>query len=183
MPARGSLDRSLLRPVTGEPPPALAVLCAVVRDLDRSTASDLAPGARQPSAVIAGFCVPGRGCRSVMFASPRFGSGSLHLTSLILPGLIRGVLYGPGSSLRSASLCRRHLLQLAPRAMLRIALVAVPGNPLQKPDQPPCPEGGSIIQHGENASAFLRSPIPKGIPSGTGDGGAPPGARKGRVNL
>ena len=129
------------------------------------------------------FCVPGRGCRSVMFASPRFGSGSLHLTSLIHRGL-SGVPYGPGSSLRSASLCHRHLLQLAPRAMLRIALVAGANPPHHiSPVKTPAPEGGDIVSNSENPSGFLRSPIPKGIPSGTGDGSAPPGARKGRANL
>ena len=115
-PTRGSHDRSLMRPVTGEPPPTPLMLC-----LYRSTASDLAPCARRPSAVIAGFCVPGRGCRSVMFASPRFGSGSLHLTSLIHRGL-SGVPYGPGSSLRSvAGTCSSSLL--APCSASRSSLV------------------------------------------------------------
>ena len=51
------------------------------------------------------------------------------------------------------------------------------------PVKTPAPEGGDIVSNGENPSGFLRSPIPKGIPSGTGDGSAPPGARKGRANL
>ena len=179
----GTCSSSLLAPCSASRSSSRALCSVVYRDLYRSTASDLAPGARQPSAVIAGFCVPGRGCRSVMFASPRFGSGSLHLTSLIHRGL-SGVPYGPGSSLRSASLFRRHLHELAPRAMLRIALVAGASPPHHiSPVKPPAPEGGDIVSNSENPSGFLRSPIPKGIPSGTGDGGAPPGARKGRANL
>ena len=39
---------------------------------------------------------------------------SARITSLILPGLIQGVPYDPGSSLRFASRCRRHLHELAP---------------------------------------------------------------------
>ncbi|MFA5413931.1 MAG: hypothetical protein WC295_00445 [Methanoregula sp.] len=85
------------------------------------TASDLAPGAWLPLADIAGFCVPGRGCRSVMFASPRFGSGSLHFTSLIHRGL-SGVPYGPGSSLRSVAGTCSHSL-LAPCSASRSSLV------------------------------------------------------------
>ena len=69
-PTRGSHDMSLMRPVTGEPPPTPLMLC-----LYRSTASDLAPGARHPSAVLSGFCVLDREYRSVMFARPR----SIHL--------------------------------------------------------------------------------------------------------
>jgi len=115
-------------------------------------------------------------------SSLRLRLASPHLTDP--RRLIREVLYGPGSSLRSASLCRRHLHELAPRAMLRIALVAGASPPHHiSPVKTPTPEGGDIVSNSENPSGFLRSPIPKGIPSGTGDGGAPPGARKGRANL
>ena len=111
-------------------------------------------------------------------SSLRLRLASPHLTDP--PGFIRGAL----RSRLIAPLCRRHLLQLAPRAMLRIALVAGASPPHHSsPVKTPAPEGGDIVSNSENPSGFLRSPIPKGIPSETGDGGAPPGARKGRANL
>ena len=150
LPTRCSRDTAMVAVFRLASPTRTVRPIAVDRDLYRLTASDLVPGAWLPLADIAGFCVPGRGCRSVMFASPRFGSGSLHITSLIHRGL-SGVPYGPGSSLRFAlspapapTRSSRH----APHRARRWCNFSQS----HQPGKNPYPRRGDIVSNSENPS-------------------------------